>query len=190
MRGRTVRTPNRRRMILEALRQGHGLHSAAAACEMAYRTLALWRAEDPEFRAESDDAADVAGDVMEHALYQRGLAGNDLAAFGWLRAHRPELYHRKQVVAVEPVVVVDDDGDANEVVRFYLPDNGRAEPLGTEAPSVIEMTSEDTPMRPALTVVDAVIESEPEEPDSEDREPDAVGPVEEWPQQIRLKRRC
>jgi hypothetical protein len=137
---RTKRTPRRVAAILKALRQGHGFHSAAEAAGIAYRTLCLWRAEDAEFRALTEDAADVAGDAMEHALYQRGIEGDDLAAFGWLRAHRPELYHRKQVVAVEPMLVNGDGSEQDEIVHFFLPDNHRHEPLqvAPATPSVIE----------------------------------------------------
>jgi hypothetical protein len=37
--------------------------------------------------------------VAEHALYQRGLQGDTMALLAHLRAHRPEKYYRKIMLA-------------------------------------------------------------------------------------------
>jgi hypothetical protein len=136
----SLRTPGRRRKIIEALRKGHGLHSAAAACGISYRRLAEWRQEDPEFRAEGDEARELTADVVEHELYRQAMEDHDTTAtIFWLKAHRPEKFNRRQIVALEPMLV---NGDADEVVHFYMPPNGRDQPLQNETAPMIEAVVE------------------------------------------------
>jgi hypothetical protein len=141
---RTVKTPNRRAAILKALRSGRGYATSAEAVGITRETLRQWRHEDPAFAAECEHALDRAIEIMEHAVYQRGLQGDTLAAFGWLRAHAPQRWHRRQLVQVEggehPVTVdhVLLGRSDDERVRFYMPDNGRAQP-DADAPPLIEI---------------------------------------------------
>jgi hypothetical protein len=95
------RTAGRRQAILKAIRNGHGFASAAAAVGISFTMFKDWRADDPKFQAECLDAAEFRDDVAEHALYTRGVhKGDTLALLAHLRAHRPEKYHRKMLVAL------------------------------------------------------------------------------------------
>ena len=99
---RPIQSPARRRALLCALREGHGYTSAAAACGVADRTFREWRADDAAFAEQClREAADFAGDIAEHTLYQRGIKGETLALLAWLRAHKPEKYHRKMLLALD-----------------------------------------------------------------------------------------
>jgi hypothetical protein len=112
----TTRSKGRRRALLAALRKGHGYSSAAIACKVSPSFFREWRHDDVAFRAECAEAVDFRDDVAEHTLYQRGLQGDTLALLAWLRAHRPELYHRKLLVGVggdpdaPPVVTAEVTG--------------------------------------------------------------------------------
>jgi hypothetical protein len=95
------RTTGRRRAILKAIRNGYGFAQAAAAVGISSTMFKDWRTDDPEFQAECLDAAEFRDDVAEHALYTRGVhKGDTLALLAHLRAHRPEKYHRKMLVAL------------------------------------------------------------------------------------------
>jgi hypothetical protein len=97
----TKRTPGRRRAILKAIRNGYGFAQAAAAVGISFAMFKTWRTDDPEFQAECLDADGYRDDVAEHALYTRGVhKGDTLALLVHLRAHRPERYHRKMLVAL------------------------------------------------------------------------------------------
>jgi hypothetical protein len=142
MRGRTVRTDKRRDAILKALRMGHGYAQAAHMVGIGKNTLIEWRAADPAFRQACEEATEIIADIAEHGLLQRGLKGGDtLALLGWLRAHRPEKYHRRMLIAEETIVAtpgatvehrsIEIDGVAAEVVNnvhFRLPFIDRRQP--------------------------------------------------------------
>jgi hypothetical protein len=147
----SIRTPGRRRDVIALLKRGHGLHGAALVTGCSYRSLADWRREDEDFRREGDEARDVAADVMVHALYQRGLAGDNLAALAWLRAYVPEKFNRKALENESPVVVQAEEVSA---IRFYLPDNRRHLAEVVEAVESTEAEPEsDAPNAPKLAVV-------------------------------------
>jgi hypothetical protein len=100
---KSMRTPGRRRALIAALREGHGFVSAAHACDLAPSVFREWRAKDATFAAECAEAADFAGDIAEHELYTRGVhRGDTLALLAWLRAHRPERFYRKMMLALDP----------------------------------------------------------------------------------------
>lgn len=72
---RTIRTPEKREVFLEALRQGY---SIAHACRQAAigRTAAYeWRNDDPAFAAEWDAAESEGSDVLEDEARRRAVEG-------------------------------------------------------------------------------------------------------------------
>jgi hypothetical protein len=96
----TKRTEGRKRAILKALSGGHGYISAAAACGIGYSLFKEWRRDDPEFARACEDAREYSVDLVEHRMFADAMAGVTLAQLAILRARRPELYHRKMLVAV------------------------------------------------------------------------------------------
>jgi hypothetical protein len=137
-RGRTVRTPERQAAFIRLLRKGNSVGAAAQAIGCARLTMYGWRADDPEFRRQWDEALEFQTEEIESVVYKKALAGDLLACFGWLRAHKPELYHRRMIIAGDPLsplavdhqhkVVVDDVGLPVRVtnnVLIRLPPNGR-----------------------------------------------------------------
>jgi hypothetical protein len=60
-----------------------------------------------------------------------------LACCVWLRAHKPGLYHRRQLVTLEGDInhqhtLNAADPERDEVVHFYLPANGRDQPASDD----------------------------------------------------------
>jgi hypothetical protein len=130
-RGRTLRTPERKAAFLRLLRDGNAIGPAAAAIGCQRRTVYDWRDADPSFRRDWDEALDHQTEVIEHVVYQRALAGDLFACCVWLRAHKPSLYHRRQLVSIEGDIDhqhrMADDGEngSAENVHFFMPDNRR-----------------------------------------------------------------
>jgi hypothetical protein len=148
----TKRTDRRRQAVLRALRLGYGLGGAAAATGLSRRALIDWRRDDPTFGQQCIDALEDIADIAEQELFRRGTKGGDtLALLAWLRAHRPEKYHRRMLVAEETIVATPGamieqrtmvvDGEAGPVVNqmhigprgFRLPDNRRHQPEDIDA---------------------------------------------------------
>jgi hypothetical protein len=129
------RSAARRTAALRALEIGHGYARTAEAIGISQRLFETWRRDDPEFGRQCYEARERAIDLVENRLYNDALDGNTLSQLAYLRAHRPQLYHRRQLVMVEgnpdnPLVVQQGDGPAPEdpPVRFYMPPNRRDEP--------------------------------------------------------------
>ena len=147
MHGRSLRTPKRQADFLRLLAKGNSVGEAALAIGCQRRTVYDWRASDDEFRLAWDDAVDQATEVIESVLYNQARDGNLLACIFWLKAHKPSVYHRKQVIALggdpgAPPIGVEHNG---EVVHFYMPPNHRDEPEEVESdePPTIEGNAED-----------------------------------------------
>jgi hypothetical protein len=142
-RGRTVRTPERQAAFIRLLRAGNSVGAAAAAIGCSRISMYDWRATDAEFRAQWDEALEFQTEEIESVVYRKAKAGDLLACCVWLRAHKPALYHRRQLVQIGGEVDVnhragthielDERGEQIEVinnieVRFRMPDNGRSRP--------------------------------------------------------------
>ena len=123
-------TPQRRQAIVDALRKGNGYEQAARTQGLTGETIRQWRKADPQFAADCAAAEDWCADVAENVLYARGVKGETLALLAWLRAHRPNLYHRKLVVTGDseggPIMVDHEVNVTERVPRvLILPDNSR-----------------------------------------------------------------
>jgi hypothetical protein len=122
-------TSKRRTAVLELLRKGNGIEQAARAVGTSGPSLRRWRRDDPDFDEACQAAADFCADIAENVLYVRGIRGDTLALLAWLRAHRPEKYHRKMLIAGDPdgaPVAVDHTHAAARGRILILPANGRA----------------------------------------------------------------
>jgi hypothetical protein len=130
-------TTKRKQAVLDLLGKGHGYEQAARSVGVSGAALRNWRHDDPDFAAACEAACDYIGDIAESVLLGRGLKGDTLALLAWLRAHRPQLYHRKMMLAVggdaeNPISVEHQHSmTAGQVRLVILPDNHR--PVMTEA---------------------------------------------------------
>jgi hypothetical protein len=140
---------------------GHGYARTSAVIGVSLRQFERWRHDDPEFAEQCREARERAIDLIENQLYNAALDGDTLSQLAYLRAHRPQLYHRRQLVQVGGEVDVnhrathielDEHGKPMEVinnvqtVKFRLPDNRRNQPEVYDAkaePPVIDATAED-----------------------------------------------
>jgi hypothetical protein len=113
-----------------------------------------WRSGDADFAAAWDAAVETGTDMLEDEATRRALEGSDLLLIFLLRAKRPELYNRKQQVALSgdpnaPPIAVAAEGQADSRI-IILPHNGRGivpefmkpPPGFTPSPRVIEATAE------------------------------------------------
>jgi len=96
------RRDRQKRKFIETLEaQGTVLHAAKAAGVSRW-TAYRWRQEDPEFDSRWDEALENAVDVVESVIYQQAVGGNTLAAFFYLKAHRP-IYRDRLNIDIEQV---------------------------------------------------------------------------------------
>jgi hypothetical protein len=158
--GRTIRTPGRKQAFIRLLRKGNTIGAAAAAIGCDRRTMYDWRADDPVFRAQWEDALEFQTEEIESVVYKKAKAGDLLACCIWLRAHKPALYHRRQLVQLTGDVdltqrtgthiELDERGAPIEVINnihvaFRMPPNHRDEPevLDAKDPPLIEGEASD-----------------------------------------------
>ena len=67
------------------------------AAGVSRQTVYRWRQEDFEFAEAWDEAHENAVDVVENVIYQQAAGGNTLAAFFYLKAHRPIYWDRVNI---------------------------------------------------------------------------------------------
>jgi hypothetical protein len=76
MRGRTIRTPEKRKAFLEELAIQEGDVSAAAlAVGVGRRSMYDWREHDEDFAAEWDDVIGASTEKLEREAYRRAYEG-------------------------------------------------------------------------------------------------------------------
>jgi hypothetical protein len=128
MRLKTVRTPGRRRRFLAALARGDSVSIAAVSAGATRTPFYVWRADDPQFAADWDQALEAGTDLLEDEARRRAMDGSDLLLIFLLRARRPEIYNRKQQLALSGDLNAPPIGitaqESNDV-RIYLPHNHR-----------------------------------------------------------------
>jgi hypothetical protein len=146
-RGRTVRTPRKRALVLEAISHGLTMAEAAHHAGMSRRSIFEWRHADPSFAADVEAAYDEGTDRLEAVARRRAADGSDALLIFLLRQRCPERFGKRLIehvvsgdpanpIPVEHRYAVPDPQD--EVVRFYIPDNGRDRPDPEDEPPLIE----------------------------------------------------
>jgi hypothetical protein len=125
-------TAQKKDAFLRLLAEGNSVGEAAAAIGVTRRTAYNWRADDAAFRQDWDEATETSIEKIESVLYKKAVGGDLLACIFLLKARRPEIYNRKQVVAVggdpdSPPIAVTAQAQRTGPV-FILPHNGR-EPI-------------------------------------------------------------
>lgn len=116
-------------MFLSAIGAGNSVTAACQAAQIARSAAYSWRADDPEFAAEWDDATDQGVDLLEDEARRRAMAQSDLLLIFMLRHHRPQVYRPPRATllggmgANAPPIATRAEGR----VVVYLPDNGRGD---------------------------------------------------------------
>jgi hypothetical protein len=116
----TIRTPKNRALVLEAIASGMTYGSAAMRAGISRRALFEWKAADPEFAREVDDAYELGTDrLADHAMQRALLPDHDALLIFLLKMRDPARFNRKMVdVRIggdpnHPVTVSHDSRDHN-----------------------------------------------------------------------------
>jgi hypothetical protein len=154
MANRTTRTATNRRAILKTVAEGYSITRAARMVGLSRSVIYEWKAADITFAADLEAAYEEGTDALHDAALDRALLpDHDGLLVFLLKMRDPARFYRKAVevihtVAGDPVnpitvehhAVLNGDDDANEVVHFYLPDNGRDQPERDDPDEVITET--------------------------------------------------
>jgi hypothetical protein len=92
----------RKKRFIAALTTHGTVYHAAQAAGVSRQTAYRWQREDPEFADQWHEASENAVDVVESTVYQQAVGGNTLAAFFYLKAHRP-IYRDRLNIDIEQV---------------------------------------------------------------------------------------
>lgn len=92
--GRPKRTPEKGEQLLDKLSKGYSVTAACKAEGVARRSYYEWRAADPEFAANADEAIEAGTDLLEDEAKRRatGPDGSDTLLIFLLKARRPDKY--------------------------------------------------------------------------------------------------
>jgi hypothetical protein len=130
----------RKRLFCDAIVRGLTPDSAAQAIGVGRTTVYRWKRNDPAFAEQWREAWDRKVEVVENVLYRMAVEKDLGAVIFFLKSHKPEVYNRRQVVAIggdpDNPLLVHRTGDPDEVVHFYMPSNGRDRPKVIDAPTL------------------------------------------------------
>jgi hypothetical protein len=187
MRRRSNRTAKKRQSLLETVAAGYSVTTAAQRAGMSRRSVYDWKGDDPLFAADLRAAYEEGTDRFADALMERALLpDHDALAIFMLKQRDPDRFNQK-------MVEVRVGGDPNNPIGIEHRSGGeggawiypRAE-LERPASPVHRVSPVRLDTRP---LIEAVVDDQSENRDPDERDPDEPEPVEEWSQQIRLKRR-
>lgn len=137
---------DRKRKFCEALVRGGSPETAARSVGVDRATAYRWRGADATFAERWDEARDRRVEAVETVLYRMAMQQDLGAVIFFLKSHRPEVYNRRQVVAIggdpDDPIGVHHTGEVRSKVHFYIPTNGRDKPERDEVPNVIEGAAE------------------------------------------------
>jgi hypothetical protein len=127
-------TAKNKELFVKALAEGKAPGDAATQINIARSTAYMWRSDDPDFRADWDNAVQTALDALECVLYERAKTLNSEDAWRILRYRRPEVYGGKSA---------DEKPQSDFIVNITLEEQyKRLERLGLPIP-VIESDYEE-----------------------------------------------
>jgi hypothetical protein len=123
---RTIRTAKRRARFLTAIGAGNSVTAACQVAGLGHTAAYQWRADDGDFAAAWDDAADQSVDLLEDEARRRAMTQSDLLLIFMLRHRRPDVYRPPRALqlgglADAPPIALRSEGR----VTVYLPDNNR-----------------------------------------------------------------
>jgi hypothetical protein len=109
---RTIRTPKNRQKFLEHLSTGASVCASARAAGFGRRTAFEWKADDPDFAAEWEEAYESGTESLEEVARARAMEKSDSLLMFLLKARRPEIY-RERVTHngnnAAPIVITESD---------------------------------------------------------------------------------
>jgi hypothetical protein len=138
----------RKAKFIDALARGAPPEAAARSIGVDRRTANRWKAADPGFAEQWREAQDRKIELIEAVLFRQAMGGDLGAICFFLRANRPEIYNRRQVIALGGDPDAPPIGVATNNVIFYMPSNGRDQPEAegddVDAAQTIEGEASDT----------------------------------------------
>jgi hypothetical protein len=143
MRGRSNRTAEKRRLLLEVVAQGYSVTMAAERVGMSRQSVYDWKAEDPTFAADLNAAYEEGTDRFADALYQRALLpDHDVLAIFLLKQRDPRRFNQRMVE-----VRVAGDPDNPIGIEHRLANNGAwiypKDELQRDTTPLLEATRDD-----------------------------------------------
>jgi hypothetical protein len=122
----------RKQAFCEAMVRGQTPEVAARTVGVDRATAYRWRAADAAFAAAWEDARERKIEAVENILYRQAMAGEAWACIFFLKCHKPEIYNRRQVIALggdlDNPLTIARTGEVGSNVHFYMPANHRDEP--------------------------------------------------------------
>lgn len=109
--GVTIRTPEKRQAILDALRLHPSITRACRSARISRNAFYEWRNDDSEFAAEIEASREKGIDALEDSLFRDAIDGhNTTAAIFMLKSWRPDRYrettrHELTGVGGEPIAI-------------------------------------------------------------------------------------
>ena len=91
------KSDRQKKRFIDALTTHGTVRHAAQAAGVSRNTVYRWRQEDFEFAEAWSEAHENAAGVVENVIYEQAVGGNTLAAFFYLKAHRPKYRDRLNV---------------------------------------------------------------------------------------------
>jgi hypothetical protein len=114
--------------FLELLAAGSSVIRAAAAVDVARRTLYEWRAKDPEFAQAWDEAWEQGTDFLEQIALDRAEKGSDLLLIFLMKGRRPGRYRDNVRHEVDAKLTIDvADARLELAKRFGMIEDHRAQ---------------------------------------------------------------
>ena len=126
----TKRTPENRETIMQMVRLGYGLQTAADACGMGLRTVMDWQADDEQFSHDIKVQRGKGRTFYAGKLMEAARGGNLTAMIFWLKTRTTEFR--------EKVTVESDDKDFADSMKGFI------ESAGARCPGLVTMESNVT----------------------------------------------
>ena len=92
------RTYKARKKFLDALAKGYSVSRAAAEADRTVKMLKSWRDDDPNFKADWEEAVEAGTDRLEDRARDRAYRDSDGLLMFLLKGRRPEKYRERTSV--------------------------------------------------------------------------------------------
>ena len=119
-RGRSVRTPEKRKRFFDGFRKAGTVTGACKAAGISRSIAYEWRDKDPAFAEEWQTVEDESTDALEKEAYRRAKNGSDTLLIFLLKGRKPETYRDRYEVkgdhtaTVEVLIRYVKQGDKSE----------------------------------------------------------------------------
>jgi hypothetical protein len=177
MANRTKRTAKRRAIILATIARGYTFDRAARAAGVSRNLIVAWRAEDPQFALDLEDAYQAGTESLHDDLLDRArLPDHDGLAIFLLKQRDPRRYNQKMIevrVAGDPDAPIGVAHSVNQGKAWIFPQAALERPDHVTLPGgSIEKTGAGA--IPEGPIIDAVVEDAPKERDPDEALDEAI----------------